>query len=38
MKESVDFFMIVGFVLFLTYLMRGFMLQVKAKEDERNSE
>ncbi len=35
MKDVVDFFVVVCFVFLTIYLLRGFMLQVQEREDER---
>lgn len=35
MKEVLDFIMLGGFVAFLIYIMRGFILQVQDKDDEK---
>ncbi len=35
MGDAIDFFMVVGFVFLTIYLLRGFMLQVQEREEER---
>ncbi len=35
MKEVLDFLMLFGFIAFLTFLMRGFFLQIQDKEKKR---
>lgn len=37
MKEVLDFFMVVGFVLFLVYVLRGFILQVQENDEKRKN-
>lgn len=35
MKEALDFFVVVCFVLLITYLLRGFILQVQDNEKDK---
>lgn len=35
MKDFLDFFVIVAFVIFMIYIMRGFILQVQENEEKK---